>query len=173
MFLLVVLRRAICHENKTGNLNMELLIILEGEGEDREGGMEGGEEGEGGRGGVLWWWNHTHELPTKREGLLAIWRTNYYNYPWGLCRTPHGMRQGEGLGNSSSPKPRYAHACARAGGIYESRDRMAPNQRPPRQQRTARNGTRRACARYRIAADHVSIPCRTHLACTQTGILPR
>ena len=50
---------------------MELLIILEGEGEDREGGMEGGEEGEGGRGGVLWWWNHTHELPTKREGLLA------------------------------------------------------------------------------------------------------
>jgi hypothetical protein len=39
---------------------MELLIILEGEGEDREK-----------REGVLWWWNHTHELPTKREGLLA------------------------------------------------------------------------------------------------------
>ena len=119
---------------------MELLIILEGEGEDREGGMEGGEEGEGGRGGVLWWWNHTHELPTKREGLLAIWRTNYYNYPWGLFRTPHGMRQGEGLGNSSSPKPRYAHACAR--GRYESRDRMALHLLTKgRQRRTSRNGT--------------------------------
>ena len=33
----------------------------------KEGGIEGGREREG----VVWWWNHTHELPTKREGLLA------------------------------------------------------------------------------------------------------
>ena len=35
------------------------------------GGREGWREGRREREGVVWWWNHTHELPTKREGLLV------------------------------------------------------------------------------------------------------
>ena len=34
---------------------------------EEEGGREGGREREG----VLWWCNHIHKRPTKREGLLA------------------------------------------------------------------------------------------------------
>ena len=38
---------------------------------EEEGGRNRGREGRREREGVVWWWNHTHEWPTKCEGLLA------------------------------------------------------------------------------------------------------